>query len=52
MVYKRVSCQFLFENKKVPESCPDCGKHFIVKGSKEDIAELERYKKEFGPRNK
>lgn len=47
MVYTCKKCLFMFESKKKPERCPDCGDSDIYEASDTEKAEYERNKEEF-----
>ena len=47
MIYACRKCRYVFESKKEPLTCPDCGDSQICEANDTEKAEYERNKEEF-----
>jgi len=47
MIYTCQRCKFTFKRTGKVETCPDCGSDSIRPATDEEIADFERYVKEF-----
>ena len=52
MIYTCQRCKFTFERTGDIGTCPDCGKDSISPATDEEIADFQRYAKEFQPVSK